>query len=91
MAISFSAEGHIAAAKAVRRNAASREHAQIELYIQKSNALVICAHLAAAGRGNLHLDGFAWSSIYPDWSSIDEQLEHLELREVAAPSIALTR
>ena len=89
--MSYSAEGHIAAAKAVRKNAISREYAQTELDIQKSNALVICAHLAAAGRGDLHLNGFAWSSIYPDWSSIDEQLERLELKMIGAPSIAPTR
>jgi hypothetical protein len=84
----FLAEQHLAAAKLVRENGARRNGAERELYIKKSNSFVACARLMAKDRGGICLDEFAWSSIAPDWSLIEDQILRLAPPHVDSPPLA---
>jgi hypothetical protein len=83
----FLAEQHLVAAKLVRENGARRSGAERELFIQKSNSLVVCARLAAQDRGGICLDNFDWSSLTPDWGKIDKQMRRLALPQIDGPPL----
>jgi hypothetical protein len=86
--MNFLAEQHLIAAKLVRDNGARRTGAERELFIKKSNTFVVCARLAAQDRGGICLDEFAWSSIAPDWSLIEDQILRLAPPHVDSPPLA---
>jgi hypothetical protein len=70
----FLAEQHLAAAKLVRKNGASRTGAERELFIRKSNAFVLCISLTAKDRGGISLFNFDFFSLTPNWAAIEEQV-----------------
>src|SRR5271163_5014422 len=90
-AMQFLAEQHLVAAKLVRENGSQRTGAERQLFIKKSNSFVVCVRLAAEDRGGICLDNFDWSSLNPDWSVIDEQIERLEPPVVQGPSTFLIK
>jgi hypothetical protein len=83
----FLAEQHLVAAKLMRENGARRTGADRELFIRKSNSFIACVRLSATGRGGINLENFAWSSIRPDWSVIDEQIRQLSPPHVDGPPL----
>jgi hypothetical protein len=85
--VQFLAEQHLVAAKLVRENGAHRSGAERELFIQKSNALVVCVRLAAQDRGDICLDNFDWPSLTPDWSAIEDQILRLSPPHVDSPPL----
>ena len=58
-----------------------------ELFVRKSNSLVVCVRLAAKDRGGVSLDGFDWSSLTPDWSVVDEQVRRLAPPQIVGPPL----
>ena len=84
----FLAEQHLVAAKLVRKNGATRTGEERELFIQKSNSLVLCVRLSAKDRGDICLDDFDWSSLTPDWNVIDEQVRRLPPPNINGPPLA---
>ena len=84
----FLAEQHLVAAKLVRENGARRSGVERELFIRKSNSFVACVRLTAKDRGGICLDNFGWSSVNPDWSVIDEQVQRLAPPHVDSPPLA---
>ena len=85
--MAFLAEQHLVAAKLVRRNGATRTGAERELFIRKSNSLVVCVRLMAKDRGGICLDTFDWWSLTPDWSLVDEQVRRLAPPHIDSPSL----
>ena len=83
----FLAEQHLAAAKLVRKNGRRRTGAERELFVRKSNSLVVCVRLSAEERGGVSLDNFDWSSLTPDWGKIDEQVRRLTLPQIVGPPL----
>ena len=73
----FSTEQHLAAAKLIRRNGANASSAKREHFVRMSNNFIVCARLAARDRGGISLEGFDWSSVYPDWDAIETQIKQL--------------
>jgi hypothetical protein len=53
------------------------DEAERELFVRKSNSLVVCMRLSAEDRGGICLGKFDWWSLTPDWGKIDEQVRHL--------------
>jgi hypothetical protein len=66
--VKFLAEQHLVAAKLVRENGARHTGAERELFIRKSNSLVVCVRLSGKDRGGISLDKFDWWSVTPDWN-----------------------
>ena len=85
--MAFLAEQHLVAAKLVRRNGATRTGAERELFIRKSNSLVVCVRLMAKDRGGICLDNFDWSSLTPDWNVLDEQVRRLAPPHIGGPPL----
>ena len=83
----YLAEQHLVAAKLVRKNGATRTGAERELFIRKSNSLVVCVRLSAEDRGGVSLDYFDWSSLTPDWKVIEEQIMRLALPQIDGPPL----
>jgi hypothetical protein len=83
----FLAEQHLAAAKLVRKNGATRTSAERELFVRKSNSLVVCVRLSAEDRGGISLDNFDWGSLTPDWNVIEEQVLRLAPPYIDSPSL----
>jgi hypothetical protein len=83
----YLAEQHLVAAKLVRKNGATRTGAERELFVWKSNSLVVCVRLSAEDRGGVSLDYFDWSSLTPDWNVIDEQVLRLAPPYIDGPSL----
>jgi hypothetical protein len=83
----FLAEQHLAASKLVRESGTRRTGAERELFVRKSNSLLVCALLAAKDRGGICLDTFDWTSLAPDWSKVDEQMRRLALPHIASPPL----
>jgi len=83
----FLAEQHVVAAKLVRENGARFTGIERELFIKKSNSFVACARLSAKNRGGIHLEGFAWSSLSPDWSVIETQIRRLAPPHIESPPL----
>jgi hypothetical protein len=83
----FLAEQHLVAAKLARKNGARRSGAGRELFIQKSNSLIVCVRLSAEDRGGISLDNFDWLSLTPDWNVIEEQVLRLAPPYIDSPSL----
>ena len=83
----FLSEQHLAAAKLVRKNGATRAGADRELFIEKSNNFVVCVRLAAKDRGDICLKRFDWSSLTPDWSVIEQQICKLAPPHILGPPL----
>lgn len=80
-------EQHLALAKLVRNKGADVPQAEQELWIRKSNSFLVCARMAAAERGGISLEGFAWKALAPDWGDIDEQVRRLALPQIVGPPL----
>ena len=87
MSMQFLTEQHLVAAKLVREHGARRTGVERELFIKKSNSFVACAHFSAKNRGGIHLEGFAWSSLSPDWSVIETQIRRLAPPHIDSPPL----
>jgi hypothetical protein len=83
----FLAEQHLVAAKLVRKNGARRIGAEREQFIRESNSFVVCVRLSAKHRGGINLDNFDWSSLTPDWSVVDEEINRLAPPYIDGPSL----
>jgi hypothetical protein len=83
----YLAEQHFVAAKLVRKNGATRTGTERELFIRKSNSLVVCVRLSAEERGGVSLDNFDWSSLTPDWSVIEKQILRLAPPHIDGPPL----
>jgi hypothetical protein len=83
----FSTEQHFAAAKLVRAKASRLVGTDLNCTIKMSNALIICAQLAAAERGDICLTHFDWLSAEPDWQVIEDQITGLKPLEMASPPL----
>jgi hypothetical protein len=83
----FIAEQHLVVAKLVRKNAATRTGTERELFVRKSNSLVVCVRLSAADRGGVSLDHFDWSSLTPDWCKLDKHVLRLALPQIVGPPL----
>jgi hypothetical protein len=83
----FLAEQHLAAAKLVRKTGTTRTGAERELFVRKSNSLVVCVRLSAEDRGGISLDNFDWWSLTPDWNEIEEQVLRLAPPHIDGPPL----
>ena len=83
----YLAEQHLVAAKLVRKNGATRTGAERELFVRKSNSLVVCVRLSAEDRGGICLGKFDWWSLTPDWGKIDEQVGRLSPPQIDGPPL----
>ena len=83
----FLAEQHVVAAKLVRENGARFTGIERELFIKKSNSFVAYARLSAKDRGGIHLENFDWSSLTPDWSVVDEEINRLAPPHIESPPL----
>jgi hypothetical protein len=83
----FLAEQHLIAAKLVRKNGATRTGAERELFVRKSNSLVVCVRLSAEDRGGVSLDNFDWWSLTPDWNEIKQQVLRLAPPHIDGPPL----
>ena len=85
----FLAEQHLVMAKLVRKNGANRTGVERELFVRKSNSLVVCVRLSAKGRGGVSLDNFDWWSLTPDWNVIEEQVRRLAPPHIDGPPLVI--
>jgi hypothetical protein len=83
----FSTEQHLAAAKLVRMNGMEHTGLDRKRFIEMSNSFVVCARLAAEGRGGICLDSFDWSSAIPEWAAVETQIGQLSPLVVDAPPL----
>jgi hypothetical protein len=81
-----STEQHLALAKLIRKKATGRT--DNERFLRMSNSFVVCARLAAKERGGIQLIDFEWSSVAPDWRSIEQQIAKLAPINIEAPPLA---
>jgi len=83
----FSTEQHLAMAKLVRSKGANSDRYDSEHFLRMSNTFVVCARLAAKDRGGIHVAGFEWSALTPDWSLIERQIGYLAPVTIASPPL----
>jgi hypothetical protein len=83
----FLSEQHLAVAKHLRQNGLKQTGFDRDRLVKISNSFVVCVRLSAKDRGGISLDEFEWSSLYPNWSFIEEQLECLSLPQIVGPPL----